>query len=171
MNTTRKFFKWGLGPVLMAFIITTIIPGLPTEARAKEGAAFLGGMVAGHIVGGAVRRSKIRTAAAVQAANQPKTQTVYVQQPATTTAAHTATAAKSSTEDRLKELDKLAAGAISHRRNIRPKRRQFWIVYDGKPDTIDSSSQSSKDSRRRIKGFSSKVSASFIVRISVIWIY
>ena len=66
--------------------------------------------MAGHVVGGAVRRSRIRTAAAVQAANQPKTQTVYVQQPATTTAAHTATAAKSSTEDRLKELDKLAAG-------------------------------------------------------------
>ena len=110
MNTTKKFFKWGLGPVLMAFIITTIIPGLPTEARAKEGAAFLGGMVAGHIVGGAVRRSRIRTAAAVQAANQPKTQTVYVQQPATTTSAQPAPAAKPSAEDRLKELDKLAAG-------------------------------------------------------------
>jgi hypothetical protein len=110
METIRKHFKLGLGPVLAAFIITTIMPGLPTEARAGEGAAFLGGMVAGHIVGGAVRRSKIRTAAAVQAANQPKTQTVYVQQPATTTSAHTAPSAKSSTEDRLKELDKLAAG-------------------------------------------------------------
>jgi hypothetical protein len=110
METNRKHFKLALGPVLAAFIIATILPGLPTEARAKEGVAFLGGMVAGHIVGGAVRRSKIRTAAAVQAANQPKTQTVYVQQPATTTAAHTATAAKPSTEDRLKQLDKLAAG-------------------------------------------------------------
>jgi hypothetical protein len=84
MDTIQKHFKIGLGPVLAAFIITTIMPGLPTEAQAGEGAAFLGGMVAGHIVGGAVRRSKIRTAAAVQAANQPK--------------------------DRLKELDKLAAG-------------------------------------------------------------
>jgi len=110
MNTTKKFLKFGSGPVIAAFIIATILPGLPTEARAKEGAAFLGGMVAGHIVGGAVRRSKIRTAAAVQEANQPKTQTVYVQQPATTSSAHTAAAAKSSTEDRLKELDKLAAG-------------------------------------------------------------
>jgi len=110
METNRKHFKLALGPVLAAFIITSIAAGWLPEARAKEGAAFLGGMVAGHIVGGAVRRSKIRTAAAVQAANQPKTQTVYVQQPATTTAAHTATAAKPSTEDRLKELDKLAAG-------------------------------------------------------------
>ena len=110
METNRKHFKLALGPVLAAFIIATIMPGLPTEARAGKGAAFLGGMVAGHIVGGAVRRSKIRTAAAVQAANQPKTQTVYVQQPATTTSAQPATAAKPSTEDRLKELDKLAAG-------------------------------------------------------------
>jgi hypothetical protein len=110
METNRKHFKLALGPVLAAFIITSIAPGWLPEARAKEGAAFLGGMVAGHIVGGAFRRSKIRTAAAVQAANQPKTQTVYVQQPATTTAAQPALAAKPSTEDRLKELDKLAAG-------------------------------------------------------------
>ena len=110
METIQKHFKLGLLPVLTAFIITAIMPGLPTEARASEGAAFLGGMVAGHVVGGAVRRSKIRTAAAVQEANQPKTQTVYVQQPATTTSAHPAPAAKPSAEDRLKELDKLAAG-------------------------------------------------------------
>jgi hypothetical protein len=110
MDTIQKHFKIGLGPVLAAFIITTIMPGLPTEARAGKGVAFLGGMVAGHIVGGAVRRSKIRTAAAVQEANEPKTQTVYVQQPATTTSAQPAPAAKPSAEDRIKELDKLAAG-------------------------------------------------------------
>jgi hypothetical protein len=111
METIRKHFKYGLVTILLAFIISGIVPfGLPTEARAGEGAAFLGGMVAGHIVGGAVRRSKIRTAAAVQAANQPKTQTVYVQQPATTPSAQPAPAAKPSAEDRLKELDKLAAG-------------------------------------------------------------
>ena len=110
MDTIQKHFKIGLGPVLAAFIITTIMPGLPTEARAGEGAAFLGGMVVGHIVGGAVRRSKIRTAAAVQTANQSKTQTVYVQQPVTTTPVHSAPTAKPSAEDRIKELDKLAAG-------------------------------------------------------------
>jgi hypothetical protein len=76
MKKIRKSFRLGFLPVLSAFIIAIIMPGLPTQARAGEGAAFLGGMVAGHIVGGAVRRSKIRTAAAVQAANQPKTQTV-----------------------------------------------------------------------------------------------
>ena len=111
MNISQIIYKIGLISVLMAFIISGIVPfGLPTEARAGDGAAFLGGMVAGHVVGGAVRRSKIRTAAAVQTANQSKTQTVYVQQPATTSSAHSASAAKPTVESRLKELDKLAAG-------------------------------------------------------------
>ena len=111
MNIRGKIYKIGLVSVLLAFIINGLVPfGLPTEARAGEGAAFLGGMVAGHVVGGAVRRSRIRTAAAVQSANQPKTQTVYVQQPTTTTSAQPTPAAKPSAEDRLKELDKLAAG-------------------------------------------------------------
>ena len=110
METIQKHFKYSSVPILLAFIITTIALGLPTEARANEGAAFVGGMVAGHIVGGAVRRSRIRTAAAVQAANQPKTQTVYVQEAATTNSGSSAPASKPSTEDRLKELDKLAAG-------------------------------------------------------------
>ena len=110
MIRNRDILKLGLSPVLIAFFIITISPGLPSVARAGEGAAFLGGMVAGHVVGGAVRRSRIRTAAVVQTANQSKTQTVYVQQPVTATSAHSAPAAKPSTEDRIKELDKLAAG-------------------------------------------------------------
>ncbi len=84
----------------------TIVPGFKTEARADKGAAFLGGMVAGHVVGGMVRRSRIRTAAAVQEANQPKTQTVYVQQPATSSSAQTAPAA---------EFHRIHSGAESRR--------------------------------------------------------
>ena len=111
MKITKKIYKLVLLPVITTLIITTIPPGIPTVARAGEGAAFLGGMVAGHVVSGAVRRSRIRTAAAVKAANEPKTQTVYVQQqPATTTSAQPAPAAKPSAEDRIKQLDKLAAG-------------------------------------------------------------
>ena len=91
-------------------ICFTIGPGFKTEARADKGAAFLGGMVAGHVVGGMVRRSRIRTAAAVQEANQPKTQTVYVQQPATTSSVQTAPAAKPTAQQRLDQLNKLAAG-------------------------------------------------------------
>jgi hypothetical protein len=88
----------------------TVMPGFVPKVYSHDGAAFLGGMVAGHIIGGAVRRDKIRTAAAVQEANQPKTQTVYVQQPATTSSAQTAPAAKPTAKQRLDQLDKLAAG-------------------------------------------------------------
>ena len=113
METIRKNFKFGLIPLIIAFIITAIVPGFRIEARAGSGAAFLGGMLAGHIIGGGVRRSRIRTAAAVQAANQPRTETVYVQQqPATTTTQHQAAvpppASKPTVEQRLKELDGLA---------------------------------------------------------------
>ena len=122
MEAIRKNIKHGLFPVLMAFVITTIMPGLKTEARAS-GAAFLGGMVAGHIIGGAVRRSKIRTAAAVQEANQPKTQTVYVQQPATTSSAQTAPAAKPTAQQRLDQLDKLAAGGYITPQEYKAKKK------------------------------------------------
>ena len=114
MNTISKNKVVHLNRIVAVMIAITIgftmMPGFVPKAHSHDGAAFLGGMLAGHIIGGAVRRRRIRTAAAVQEANQPKTQTVYVQQPVTTTSAHSATAAKPSTEDRLKELDKLAAG-------------------------------------------------------------
>jgi len=120
METIRKDFKSGLVIILVAFITMAIVPGLKTEARAGAG-AFLGGMLAGHLISGAVQRDKVRTAAAVESVSQPKTQTVYVQQaPAATTSqpqasaqqapaqAAPAQAAKPSVEQRIKELDKLA---------------------------------------------------------------
>ena len=62
-------------------------------------------MVAGHVVGGMVRRSRIRTAAEVhQAYGQPRT----VQQAAP--ALTPAPAAQPTDQQRLDQLDKLAAG-------------------------------------------------------------
>jgi hypothetical protein len=109
METIRKNFTVGLFPILMAFIITTVMPGFNNEARAdNKGAAFLGGMVAGHLVTGAVHRSRVRTATAVQTANQPRSQTTYVQQaPAQS---QPASAHKMPAKQRLDQLDKLAAG-------------------------------------------------------------
>ena len=86
-------------------ICFTMVPGFKSEARAGKGAAFLGGMAAGHIVGGAVRRSERRTEAAeYQAYSQPRT----VQQAAPAPAP--APAAKPTAQQRLDQLDKLAAG-------------------------------------------------------------
>lgn len=105
---------------LLIFISTTSLPGLKTEARAGEGAAFLGGMVAGHVVGGAVRRSKIRTAAAVhQSYGQPRSQTTYVQQ----APAQSQTEPKMSTQQRLDQLDKLAAGGYISPEEYKAKKK------------------------------------------------
>ncbi len=128
METIRKNFKLGLVPILLAFLITTIVPGFKTEARADGGAAFLGGMLAGHLVGGAVRRSRIRTAAAVKSASEPRTQTVYVQQPAAaTTYAYDhpapAPAPKMTPEQKLQQLDKLAAGGYITPAEYKEKRK------------------------------------------------
>jgi hypothetical protein len=127
MNTIRKNRVVKLNRIVAVMIAITIgftvMPGFKTEARADKGAAFLGGMVAGHIIGGAVRRSRIRTAAAVQEANQPKTQTVYVQQPATTSSAQTAPAAKPTAQQRLDQLDKLAAGGYITPQEYKAKKK------------------------------------------------
>jgi hypothetical protein len=81
----------------------TVMPGFVPKVHSHDGAAFLGGMVAGHVVGGMVRRSRIRTAAAVhEAYDQPRT----VQQAAPAPAP----AAKPTAQQRLDQLNKLAAG-------------------------------------------------------------
>ena len=107
METARKHFKLSLVPLFIAFTITTVASGFQTEAQAGGAGAFFGGMMVGHIVGGAVRRDKARTDAAMyEAYGQPKTQTVYVQQePAHS---HPAQTAQPSVEERLRKLDNLA---------------------------------------------------------------
>jgi hypothetical protein len=93
------------------------MPGFVPKVHSHDGAAFLGGMLAGHIIGGAVRRSRIRTAAAVKEANQPRTQTVHVQQAAP------APAAKPTAQQRIQELDKLAAGGYITPQEYKAKKK------------------------------------------------
>jgi len=100
----------GILAILIAVTMTVTVPSFRTEARASEGAAFLGGMVAGHIVGGAIRRDKVRTAAAVESASQPRAQTVYVQEKPVSGTTAPAPSAKMTPEQKIQQLDKLAAG-------------------------------------------------------------
>ena len=127
MNTISKNKVVHLNRIVAVMIAITIgftmMPGFVPKAHSHDGAAFLGGMLAGHIIGGAVRRSRIRTAAAVQEANQPKTQTVYVQQPATTSSAQAAPAAKPTAKQRLDQLDKLAAGGYITPQEYKAKKK------------------------------------------------
>jgi hypothetical protein len=110
MNTTIKNRVGNLNRFIAVMIAITIgftiMPGFVPKVHSHDGAAFLGGMVAGHIIGGAVRRDRIRTAAAVEMANQPRT----VQQAAPAPAPAPAPAAKPTAQQRLDQLDKLAAG-------------------------------------------------------------
>ena len=110
MNTISKNKVVNLKRILAVLIAITIgftiMPGFVPKVHSHDGAAFLGGMVAGHLVGGMVRRSRIRTAAAVEMANQPRT----VQQAAPAPAPAPAPAAKPTAQQRIQELDKLAAG-------------------------------------------------------------
>jgi hypothetical protein len=105
-------------------VITTLLtlgmPGVKT-VQANAGAAFLGGMLAGHVVGGAIRRDKVKTAAAVEAASQPKTtETVYVQQPVSAPATQAKT---TSTEQKLNQLDKLAADGYITKEEYQARRK------------------------------------------------
>lgn len=109
--------------VVVLVVITicfTMVPGFKSEVRAGDGAAFLGGMVAGHIVGGAIRRSRIRTAAAVEMASQPRT----VQQAAPAPAP----AAPQTQEQKLQQLDKLAAGGYITPAEYKAKKK---AILDG----------------------------------------
>ena len=121
METIRKNFTVGLLPILMAFIITTVMPGFNNEARAdNKGAAFLGGMVAGHVLGGFVRRDKKRTRAMEREAyDQPRT----VQQAAPAPAPAPAPAAKPTAQQRIQELDKLAAGGYITPQEYKAKKK------------------------------------------------
>jgi len=95
MNATSKHLKRTVVVLVVTALCLTIVPGFTTEARANKGAAFLGGMLAGHVVSGAVSRDKQRTQAAeYQAYSQPS---------------H-APAAQSTPEQKIDQLNKLAAG-------------------------------------------------------------
>jgi hypothetical protein len=97
--------------IVMSF---SVMPGYIAKAHANNGAAFLGGIVAGHVVGGAIRRDKIRTAAAVEEANRPR-----VQQAAP------APAAASTPQERLDQLNKLAAGGYITKEEYKAKKKSI----------------------------------------------
>jgi len=107
MNKIRARKAVDFNKAMLVLVAITIccamVHGFKTEARAKNsGAAFLGGMVAAHVVGGAIRRDRIRTAAAVETANQSRTAQQAAPAPAP--------AAQQTPQQKLQELDKLAAG-------------------------------------------------------------
>ncbi len=79
-------------------------------------AVFIGGMLVGHLVTGAVQRDKERTAATMDMAYGQRTATTtYVQQPAY--------APQLTAEQRLHQLDKLAAGGYITKEEYKTRRQ------------------------------------------------
>ena len=122
MNAINKILTINVNKVVVFTVAITlcftIVPGFKTEARAGKGGAFLGGMVAGHIITGAVNRSERRTEAEeYQAYSQPRT----VQQAAPAPAP--APAAKPTTQQRLDQLNKLAAGGYITPQEYKAKKK------------------------------------------------
>ena len=109
MSTIRKNRVVKLNRIVAGMVALTIgftvMPGFVPKVHSHKGAAFLGGMVAGHVLGGFVRRDKKRTRAMEREAyDQPRS----VQQAAPAPAP--APAAKPTAQQRLDQLNKLAAG-------------------------------------------------------------
>ena len=109
MNTISKNKVFHLNRIVAVMLAMTIgftlMPGFVPKVHSHDGAAFLGGMVAGHVLGGFVRRDKKRTRAMEREAyDQPRS----VQQAAPAPAP--APAAKPTAQQRLDQLNKLAAG-------------------------------------------------------------
>ena len=116
-NSGFSFYvkKW-LAVVGVVTMTITAIPGIYTVARAGGAGAFFGGMMVGHIVGGAIQRDKERTAATMDMAYGQRTATsTYVQQPAY--------APQLTAEQRLHQLDKLAAGGYITKEEYRTRRQ------------------------------------------------
>jgi len=96
--------------LIVAFMVLPLltIGFIAPVVYAGKGGAFLGGMVAGHVVTGAVNRSERRTQAEEQQAAAAQSQPVIVQAAPAPSAAPAA--AQPSVEERIQQLDKLAAG-------------------------------------------------------------
>jgi hypothetical protein len=125
MNIISKNRVVNMNKVVVVLVATTIcfttLPGFNTEARADKGAAFIGGLVAGHLVSGAVSRSKRRT--------QAEESQAYSQQQSSQRAAPApAPAAKPTAESRIKQLDKLAAGGYITPAEYKTKKK---AIVDG----------------------------------------
>ena len=107
--------------LMVALMVLPLLIGFTAPVYAGKGAAFLGGMVAGHVVTGAVNRSERRTQAEeYQAYAQPQP---VVQQAAP--APSTAPARQPSAEQRIQQLDKLAAGGYISPEEYKAKKQSI----------------------------------------------
>ena len=126
MRTVSKYrsvnLRRTMAILIVAVVFLTGLPGIKNDAQAGKGSSFLGGMVAGSLIKGAVERDKERTQAIEhQSYSQPRP----VQQ---APAPAPAPAPQPSAEARIKELDKLAAGGYITPEEYQAKKK---AILDG----------------------------------------
>jgi predicted lipid-binding transport protein (Tim44 family) len=121
-KTSNQAANHGKG-LMMALMVLPFLIGFtaPVYAGISKGGAFIGGLLAGHVVTGAVQRSKRRTQAEeYQAYAQPQP---VAQQAAPAPSA--APAAQPSAEQRIQQLDKLAAGGYISPEEYKAKKQSI----------------------------------------------
>ncbi len=98
--------------------------GLAHEsAPARAGGNFVGGLVAGHVIGGFVRRDKQRTQAEMYQAYRPQQPTYQQPAPQPQPAPQAAAAPHESIEQRIKKLEDLAAKGIISKQEYQARRK------------------------------------------------
>ena len=116
ISTTKFLFALAIAPLAPAGAAST-----SGTARAGGGGAFIGGMIAGHVVGGFVRRDRARTAAELNRSySKPTTVVVHEAAPAPS--------ATKSVEQRLSELDDLARKGYITKDEYKTRRK---AILDG----------------------------------------
>ena len=116
----RHFVRQGK---VMAITLMTVITtaGLSPEVQAGKGGALVGGLVAGHVLTNMANRDERRTRAQEQMAARQQ-QPVYVQQQPTAAPA-TSGSSTQSVEQKLNQLDKLAAGGYITKQEYKRRRQ------------------------------------------------
>jgi len=108
-----------LAAMLTGFAVVLLTAGLlvtfPRTGHAGSGGAFVGGLIGGHVLTNMARRSERRTQAAEYQA--------YSQSPASAAPSY-----RSSVEDRLDTLDRLAANGMITNQEYRQRRQ---AIIDG----------------------------------------
>lgn len=113
----------GKGFIVALMVLPLLMIGFAAPVYAiSKGGAFIGGALAGHVVSGAVDRSKRQTRAAEQQAAAAQSQPVYQQ---AAPAPSAAPAAQPSVEQRIQQLDKLAAGGYITPEEYRAKKQSI----------------------------------------------
>lgn len=125
MSAKRKIVSTAAAAPAVVFVTLAVLTAAPPAAHAGKGAAFIGGLIGGHVLTNMADRAERRTRAEEYQAYAPRPAPVYQAQPAP---AAPAAPAADSPQARLDTLDKLAAGGYITKEEYKSRRQ---AILDG----------------------------------------